>query len=299
MSDSVGRFSLLGVSAGEYVLLAQHPSYVTVRDSIEVRGGGLTELLVVLVPDPIAMDPIIARGITAPERRARAAASAHYIAVTRDDLREAERRGAARLSDLFWVNSNLRRWVRYDIAGGGVISGGACIQYPRPGPRTIRSETVGSGSGCRFPATYLNDTYLGPGALEGASILEQLSPSEIFSVELVPPTEAVYRFGRIAGNGALVITTLMGAAEAAARHASVEDLQRRHWTYLGFGAGAGVFGGVAYAYSQGLFEGGGTSFNSSVLPVVGIVALGIGIGELFFRRSGKDGSSPLPDAHSP
>jgi hypothetical protein len=141
---------------------------------------------------------------------------------------------------------------------------------------------------CRFPAAYLNDAYLGPNGLAGSSILDELTTAEVFSVELVPPSEAVYRFGRQAETGALVVTTMMGAAESAARQATVGAEQRRHWLYLSAGAAAGVFGGVGYAYSQGLFDGRGASFNKSVLPVAGIVALGIGIGEILFRRFGRD-----------
>jgi hypothetical protein len=288
LTDSLGEFTFEGVPSGRYVLLAQHPSYVVVRDSIQVAIPGPTDLLVVLAPDPIAMDPIEVRGITAAERRQRASAATHYVAITRAQLQEAELRGAVRASDLVWANSGLRRWVRHDLGAGGVLSGGLCLQYPRPGPRTVAAETGFGLPGCRFPAVYLDGAYMGPNALEGTSFLDNLTTEEIFSLELVPPSDAVYRYGRQAQNGALSITTMMGAAEAAARQAAFSDDQRRHMKYLGVGTAVGIFGAVGYAFGAGLFDG-GVSFNGDMLPVAGIVALGIGIGELLFRRSGGDG----------
>ena len=285
MSDSLGKFSLNGIPAGRYLIMVQHPSYLTVRDSIEISGNAPGELLVLLVPDPIVMDPIEVLVLTDAERRQRAAGSSHYVALGREDLSRHEQQGAVWVTDLFRRDLRLARWIRHDLTGSGVLSGGLCLQYPRPGIRTIAGETDGVTSGCRFPATYLDGAYIpaSPG------LLDEFPMSETYSVELMPPSEAMYRYGGQGANGALVITTLMGAAESAARRTAISDIQRRHWKYLGIGTGAGIFGAFGVALSQGFFDGGGVNFSGEVLPVAGVVALGIGLGELLFRLIGDSG----------
>lgn len=282
MSDSLGEFALRGLTTGRYLLLVQYPGYVTVRDSVEVMGTDQGEILVLLAPDPIQMDSLQVVALTEAERRQRAAGSSHYVAMGREDLARLNDQGAVRVSDLFRRDLRLSRWIRDDLTGNGVLSGGLCLQYPRPGSRTVRSETDRVISGCRFPATYLDDAFIpaSPG------LLEEYPTSEIYSIELIPPSEAVYRYGRPAANGALVVTTMMGAAEAAARRSAINEDQRRHWKYLGVGTAVGIFASFGYALSNGFFDS-GVSFNSEVLPVIGVTMFGIGLGEVFFRIRGR------------
>jgi hypothetical protein len=126
--------------------------------------------------------------------------------------------------------------------------------------------------------------YLDGAYLPDMGLIQELSPGDIQSLELMPPMEASYRYGRQAENGALVITTMFGAAESAARSAALSADHRRHLTYLGVGTATGIFGSLVYASGQGLFDG-GVSFNGDMLPVAGIVALGVTLGEVFYRIS--------------
>jgi len=283
MSDSLGEFALRGLTPGSYILLVRSTGYITVRDSIDVMGTDQGEILVLLAPDPIEMDSLQVIALTEAERRQRAAGSTHYVALGREDLARLNDRGAVRVSDLFRRDLRLSRWIRHDLTGNGVLSGGLCLQYPRPGPRTVRSETDRIISGCRFPATYLDDAYVpaSPG------LLEEYPTSEIYSIELMPPSEAVYRYGRQAANGALVVTTMMGAAEAAARRSAIDEDQRRHWKYLGVGTAVGIFASFGYALSNGFFDS-GVDFNSEVLPVAGVTVFSIGLGEVLYRIRGRN-----------
>ncbi len=278
LSDSLGRFTLTGVPGGRYLLVAEAPGFLTVGDSIDVLGPSQGELLVLMAPDPIQMDSLQVVALTDAERRQRAAGASHYVALGREDLSTLDQRGAVRITDLFYREPRLSRWVRHDQTEPGGFGGGLCLQYPRPGARTIRSETNGVISGCRFPATYLDGAYI-PST---AGILDEYPTDGLFSIELVPPSEAVYRYGRQAAHGALVITTMIGAAETASMRASISEEKRRHWTYLGVGTAVGIFGAFGYALASGSF-GEGVGFNSGVLPMAGVTAFSIGVGEILYR----------------
>lgn len=139
-------------------------------------------------------------------------------------------------------------------------------------------------SACQSPAVFLDGDLL-----PDMGFVQRLSTADIQTVELIPPLEASFRYGMAAEHGALVITTRMGAAEAIANQVPLTPLQRQHRSYLMAGTGAGLLGGIAYGLGSGLFKAQGVSFTSDVLPAMGIVAVGVALGELAYRYFGGGG----------
>ncbi|MGI9627907.1 MAG: carboxypeptidase-like regulatory domain-containing protein [Longimicrobiales bacterium] len=76
-----------------------------------------------------------------------------------------------------------------------------------PGPDAPNNPLGTSlGNGCQMAAVYLNDQYLH----EPGDVLAGLSPTDLETVELLPPLQALARFGGRAANGALLIWTRNG-----------------------------------------------------------------------------------------
>jgi hypothetical protein len=281
LSDSLGRFTLRGVPNGAYLLLARHPSYLTVQDTIVVTGSGREDVVVFLAPDPIAMDTIHVRVISEAERRWRASGSSHYVVLDHADLMTHRERGVVNVGDLFWSDYRMSPWIRHDKSGSGVFLTDLCLEYPRRVAPPIDTRNTMFGSACRLPAVLLDGDLL-----PDLGFVQRLSIEDIQTVELVPPLDASLRYGMAAQNGALVITTRMAAAETVASQVPLTPLQQRHRAYLMAGTVGGILGGVAYGVASGLFQSQGVSFTSDFLPALGIVVAGLGVGELAFRKFG-------------
>jgi hypothetical protein len=283
LSDSLGRFTLHDVPLGSYILLARHPSYLEVQDTIRVTGSA-DEVVVFLAPDPIAMDTLEVRTISEAERRWRASGSSNYVVVDHADLMTYRERGAVNVGDLFWSHYKMSAWIRHDMSGGGVSLTDLCLEYPRirrtPPPLSQRNTMYSTR--CRGVAVFLDGDLL-----PDMGFVQRLSTEEIQTVELIPPQDASFRYGMAAENGALVITTRMAAAQAVADQQPLTPLQERHRAYLTAGTAGGLLGGIAYGLASGLFKGQGVSFASDVLPAFGIVAAGVAVGELAFRIFGS------------
>ena len=285
-SDSLGRFTLREVPVGTYVLLARHPSYLTVQDSVLVRGSGTDDVVVFLAPDPIAMDTLEVRAISEVERRWRASGSSNYVVVDHADLIAYRQRGAVNVGDLFWSHYKLSAWIRHEISGVGGFLTDLCLEYPRirRTPPPLDTRNTWFSSVCQGPAVFLDGDLL-----PDMGFVQRLSTEDIQTVEMVPPLDASFRYGIVAENGALVITTRRGAAEAIANQVPLTSLQAQHRVYLFAGTGAGVLGGIVYGLGSGLFKAQGVSFTNDVLPAFGIIVAGLGLGELAFRHWGIGG----------
>lgn len=280
-TDTAGDFVLQDVPVGTYEILVQHPSYREIRDSLEVPEGGTRDLLVLLWPEPVPLEGIEVEGISAAERRRRASASGYHVALTRSVLEEYEHRGAVTVADLFWSHPRLTRLVR-------PMHGGLCIEYPRGrANRSVVELRKGGLGGCSFPATYVDGVYMGGDPLEVSLYLRDLPTTELQSVAFLPPREAAIRYGSQAGNGALVITTRRGAAEELLERALLERTGVHHRRFLWVGATAGVVGGFGFALLRRGFSKRAT-FEADLYPFLGILAAGVGMGEVLYRLLGKD-----------
>lgn len=283
VTDPSGRFAFGGVPGGRYDLLVQHTGYHTVVRTVDVPAEGLSDLVISVPVRVIPLEGIRAEVITPLERRRRAWGTAHHMYVTREDLDEYELRGALHAGDAL----RLHKPTAVHIVEAGITSRsgpGVCIMSTRA--RTRRTSSKPGGGGCA-PVFLDGIRVTGAGA---SALLYDLPLSDIEAIEFLPPADAIIRFGHAGSAGAVLITMRRGGR----RLEPVQPLSTwarqgpRRSDYLAVGATAGFAASFGAQIVGSLVSRGGDQIcqggcAADLARLLGVVAVGIGVGELVWR----------------
>ncbi len=204
-TDSLGGFAFADVGTGPHELLVQHPGYHTLRRTVTVPAGGVRDLLLAPTLRAIPLDPILARTITPLERRRRAAALAHHVFVSREELEQYERRGALHVGDALRYHAPTTVRLReYPMS--------ICVKPTRAAGQRVHMES--ERPDCPdCVAVFLNGMLLD--CAIAPDLLYDLPLDAVEEMEFMPPVDAMTRVGHAGENGALFITMRKGSELAA------------------------------------------------------------------------------------
>jgi TonB-linked SusC/RagA family outer membrane protein len=198
-TDERGRFLLVNVPRGTHVLRFNYIGYRQATREVTV-GATTAEIRIELAPDPLLLDELVVIGYGEQRRRnvAGAVASLRPEAVAREIPATS-------------VNEILR----------GRVSGVQVVQNSgTPGSSvTVRvrgSSSIGGGNDPLYVIDGVPMTQGNPSALnmsfggQGIDAINDLSPHEIESIEILKDASAAAIFGSRASNGVVLITTRRG-----------------------------------------------------------------------------------------
>lgn len=185
-TDADGHFRFDGVAPGRQVLRIRHLAYGTHEDSLTVAARSETELVLLVSPQAIELEPVrvVAREDPASGRRSNL--------ITREQI-EAVTAVARHLGDV----------VKAYIPGATLrefSNGGFCLEFRGAAGARFQSS-------CNTPLIVVDDVPISHPTL----YLRDTPPEEIESIEYVPSSEAGARYGLGSQFGVLVIRTRRAA----------------------------------------------------------------------------------------
>ena len=171
-----GRFILSGVPAGEHELTIRHLGYAPLTHQVSVTRGITTEVDVGLVPDPVAMEPLVATV----ERLRRLEVGGFY-----------ERRYWGELvgGGLFFTATDVERrmpsMISHMIADApGIFVGNCGLRHNDCQLLNSRVTTRMAGEGCLL-SVFVDGTRITPDPVTGAVYVDRwVKPIEIAGVEV-------------------------------------------------------------------------------------------------------------------
>lgn len=198
-ADAAGRVRFDEVAAGVYALSVERAGYADRTDSITIERGRRYEVEVGLAPEVIGLEPIEVTVLSAEEGARRAEANSQVVRLSRTQLRTYGERGALNVAEALRMHDPAA--IRVRPAAGALNPAGLCVEAARARGRPAADR----GRGCKMLAVYVDGVRVP--AEDIGLMLDGLAPEDVASVELLPPSEATFRYGTVAGDGALVITT--------------------------------------------------------------------------------------------
>jgi hypothetical protein len=201
-----GDFRFPRVDAGPRTLDFQHLAYGHRQESLEVEAGTEALVVMILAPQPIALDPVVVTGVTQREIEARRSVTRRDL-VAGPALVEAMRRGNT-IADVVrrfpGISVQEGRFATMDGVGHGV-----CIQSNRRMARLVLPKNAPAGATyCEAVPVYLDGIRVG----NSVEFLRGLRLDDFESIEFMGALEASIRYGTAAASagGALLLRTHRG-----------------------------------------------------------------------------------------
>jgi len=196
VTDARGEFFLGEIPPGLHLLETEFLGYATQVDSVTIFSEEA-----VLVDIPMATNPIEIAGMTV-TARARVGDPLTDLGRRQDILSRIEVDAllprVRNMGDLVTAAAFPGLSVReVQIDSGAGVYPGLCVEHNR-----VRR----GGMGCAMITVYLNGMRLP----DPASILNDLDPNNVESIQLFSPTDAAIRYGQQGVNGVLLIITRAG-----------------------------------------------------------------------------------------
>jgi len=187
LTQQTGRFLIINVPVGQYVLRAQLLGFGTQTQVVDVTGGGATVVDLRLEPQAISLSEIVVTGVAGATQRTKLPFDVAQI----------------RVADLPVPSVNAAQAILGKVAGVQVVSNSG-----RPGTAPsilLRGVTSLDASGRNQDPLYIVD-----GVILGSSMVD-LDALDIMSIEIVKGAAAASLYGSRAGNGVIQIRTKRGA----------------------------------------------------------------------------------------
>jgi TonB-linked SusC/RagA family outer membrane protein len=190
LTQATGRFILINVPAGQYVLRAQLLGFGTKTQVIDVIGGQPAIVDMRLDPEAISLSEIVVTGVAGATQRTKLPFDVAQV----------------RVADLPVPSVNAAQSIQGKVAGVQVVGSSG-----RPGTAPsilLRGVTSIDATGRNQDPLYIVD-----GVILGSSMVD-LDALDIQSVEVVKGAAAASLYGSRAGNGVIQIRTKRGAEVA-------------------------------------------------------------------------------------
>ena len=187
LTQQTGRFLIINVPVGQYVLRAQLLGFGTQTQVVDVTGGQATVVDIRLEPQAISLSEIVVTGVAGATQRTKLPFDVAQI----------------RVADLPVPSVNAAQAIQGKVAGVQVVANSG-----RPGTAPsilLRGVTSLDASGRSQDPLYIVD-----GVIMGSSMVD-LDALDIMSIEIVKGAAAASLYGSRAGNGVIQIRTKRGA----------------------------------------------------------------------------------------
>ena len=205
-ADADGNYTITGIAAGAYTVRVSFIGFKTNEQAYSVSAG-TNRLDIALEPDYTGLEEVVITGIASSTSKARA-----EVAVSRVDATKLQEQNA--YQDLSQLLSGKVAGVSVQPSSGNVGGG---IRF------VMRSSTGLNGQG--QPIIYIdgvridNDEIGGPGSIatngfgvggQGTSMLANLNPEDIESVDILKGPAGAALYGTSGSNGVILIKTKRG-----------------------------------------------------------------------------------------
>ncbi len=196
VTDDSGRFQILELPAGTYVIQIGHIAYGEFTDILKIEGNASISLRVRMSQTAIELEPIIVEARTEQQQRARTSGTRMNL-VTREMI-------DASSSTSQHVGHVLRQHVSGVAVRENTLIAGSrlCIEFRG-------RSSVTEALGCNDPIVYLD----GIRVWDPGNLYETLPVGDIEQMEVIPPSEAGVLYGTDTQGGVLLITTRGGNAQ--------------------------------------------------------------------------------------
>ena len=190
LTQSTGRFLIINVPVGQYVLRAQLLGFGTVTQVLDVVAGQAAVVDLRLEPQAISLSEIVVTGVAGATQRTKLPFDVAQV----------------RVADLPVPTMNAAQALAGKVAGATVVQGSG-----RPGSTPsilLRGVTSLDNNGRSQEPLYIVD-----GVILGSSLVD-LDALDIMSIEVVKGAAAASLYGSRAANGVIQIRTKRGAEMA-------------------------------------------------------------------------------------
>ncbi len=187
LTQQTGRFLIINVPVGQYIVRAQLLGFGTKTQVVDVTGGQAAVVDLRLEPEAISLSEIVVTGVAGATQRTKLPFDVAQV----------------RVADLPVPSVNAAQALQGKVAGVQVISNSG-----RPGTAPsilLRGVTSIDASGRNQDPLYIVD-----GVILGSSMVD-LDALDIMSIEVVKGAAAASLYGSRAGNGVIQIRTKRGA----------------------------------------------------------------------------------------
>jgi TonB-linked SusC/RagA family outer membrane protein len=190
LSQPTGRFLIINVPVGQYVLRAQLLGFGTLTQVVDVAAGQAAVVDLRLEPEAISLSEIVVTGVAGATQRTKLPFDVAQV----------------RVADLPVPTMNAAQSLAGKVAGATVVQGSG-----RPGSTPsilLRGVTSLDNNGRSQEPLYIVD-----GVILGSSLVD-LDALDIMSIEVVKGAAAASLYGSRAANGVIQIRTKRGAQMA-------------------------------------------------------------------------------------
>ena len=201
-----GTFTIQNVPAGTYQLTAQRLGYRSVTSDVTVTNGGTATVNFTLVQEALALDALVVTGT--PGGTQRRAIGNVVTQVQAADV--TARSPVTSMQDMLTARAPGLQFQRIT----GAVGEGSRIQIRGIGSVTMDAQPLIFIDGIRVNNDVGAGPTLGSGANAGASALDDLSPAEIESIEIIKGPAAATLYGTEASSGVIQVITKRGAQGA-------------------------------------------------------------------------------------
>ena len=187
LTQATGRFLIINVPVGQYVLRAQLLGFGTQTQVVDVTAGQAAVVDMRLEPEAISLSEIVVTGVVGATQRTKLPFDVAQV----------------RVADLPVPSYNMASSIQGKVAGATVVQGSG-----RPGAAPsilLRGVTSLDASGRSQEPLYIVD-----GVILGSDMVD-LDALDIQSIEVVKGAAAASLYGSRAGNGVIQIRTKRGA----------------------------------------------------------------------------------------
>ena len=218
LSRTDGRFVILNVPTGDYVLLAERIGYAGYRSEITITDGGTVELDFVMVSEALGLDEIVVTGTAGAARRREIGNT--IAQVTTADVLESPQNVDALLQgrvagmQVFTASGNAGSGARIRLRGNVSV---AMSNQPIIYVDGVRIRSDG------FHKTVPPTGYPGRSGNDVSSPLNSINPSDIERIEVIKGAAATTLYGTEAAAGVIQIFTKRGHRGGAQWTVSVEQ----------------------------------------------------------------------------
>lgn len=193
ITDSTGSFVLNGLPPGRHLVTTEYLGYGQRTDSVTVFSQETVDIDVRMAPQAVEVEGLV---VTARTRFGRTVtANKRQDVFTRAEIEPILARTHSMGDLLRNMNApglNVREMQVTDATG--VVVPGLCVEVSRRG---------GQAASCAQAAIFVNGMIMP----SPDQILMNLDPSTIDHIEVLGPVDAVFQYGSVAGNGAVLIYT--------------------------------------------------------------------------------------------
>src|SRR5436305_12572802 len=198
-----GRYRISNISAGQYTLQVRLIGYATASQQVSVTAGGTATVDFAVSAAAVPLEAVVVTATGAEQRRRELG---HSVA-TIDATKTVEEAAPTNLADLL----NARAPGVQVLPSGGTTGTGSRIRIRGSSSLSLSNEPIIVVDGIRVEngATGQTATSIGVGG-QTPSRLDDLSPEDVESIEIVKGPSAAALYGTDAANGVIQIRTKRG-----------------------------------------------------------------------------------------